>query len=269
MIPYLELIDHILSNGKVRSDRTGTGTLGISLGHSQRYDLREGFPLLQARRVHFKGILTELLWFIKGDTSIKYLHDHDVTIWDEWVKEDGTIGPGYGKQWRSWKGVTDQNEIVEIDQLTSLIKSLRDDPYGRRHLVNAWNVAQLKDMALPPCHLLFQCYVDEDHLDLLFYMRSSDVYLGLPYNIASYATLLSIIAVLTEKVPRYLTVVLGDTHLYLNHVEQATALIARQPIETKPVLLVNPNLSLETLSIGDFILKQYHPHPKLNAPVSV
>ena len=265
MKQYLNLINEIINKGEVRKDRTSTGTVSI-FGHQMKFDLEDGFPLVTTKQVHFKSVIGELLWFLRGDTNIKYLHDNGITIWDEWADKDGNLGPVYGKQWRSW-------EPGNIDQIKNVIQGIKDNPCSRRHIVSAWNVSDIPDMALPPCHSFFQFYVSNDRkLSLQLYQRSADVFLGMPFNIASYATLLIIVSRLTSLVPGTFIYTTGDTHIYLNHMEQVKTQLSRSPLKL-PVLSINKDIStvsdLDKLEIKDFVLEGYNPHPAIKGKVSV
>ena len=264
MKQYLDLLNKITREGTLKHDRTGVGTKSI-FGYQMRFDLSKGFPLLTTKKVHLKSIIYELLWFIKGDTNIKYLHDHKVTIWDEWADENGDLGPVYGHQWRSWAGADGKS----IDQLSEVINSLKNNPDSRRHIVSAWNVSEVSKMALPPCHALFQFYVADGKLSCQLYQRSADVFLGVPFNIASYALLTMMIAQecgygLGDFVHTW-----GDAHIYTNHFEQVEALLAREPRE-RPVMKLNPEVkSVFDFDYEDFTLEGYDPHPLIKAPIAV
>lgn len=264
---YLDLLKRLLNEGEIRADRTGVGTQSL-FGVQMRFNLQEGFPLLTTKKVHLKSIIYELLWFLRGDTNIKFLKDHGVSIWDEWADAEGNLGPVYGYQWRHWgaKGSEDQG----IDQITRLVEQLKKNPYSRRHLVSAWNVADVEKMALPPCHTLFQFYVHADRrLSCQLYQRSADVFLGVPFNIASYALLTQMIAhVCDMKVGDYVHTI-GDAHLYLNHVDQARLQLERVP-RPFPTLNINPEVrSLFDFKYEDFELLRYDPHPRIAAPIAV
>lgn len=261
---YLDLLRKVLEGGVPKEDRTGTGTLSI-FGHQMRFDLREGFPLLTTKKLHVRSIIYELLWFLRGDTNVRYLHEHGVTIWDEWVGEGGELGPIYGYQWRRWPG----RDGKPIDQLSRVIEQIRRDPDSRRHIVSAWNVADLDRMALPPCHVLFQFYVAQGRLSCQLYQRSADIFLGLPFNIASYALLTLMVAQVTGLEPGEFVHTLGDAHLYRNHIEQARVQLAREP-RALPRMRLNPQVrSLFDFRYEDFTLEGYDPHPHIQAPVAV
>ena len=264
MQPYLNLLQRILDEGIEKTDRTGTGTKSI-FGHQMRFNLEEGFPLLTTKKLHLKSIIYELLWFLKGDTNIKYLKEHGVRIWDEWADEDGNLGPVYGHQWRSWP---DYNGGT-IDQIQNVINLIKHHPDSRRMMVTAWNPAEIEQMALPPCHCLFQFYVAEGRLSLQLYQRSADTFLGVPFNIASYALLLQMMAQVTGlKVGEFIHTT-GDTHLYLNHLEQAKLQLARTP-RTLPQMKLNPDVkSLFDFQYEDFELQNYNPWPHIKADVAV
>ncbi len=264
MQPYLELLELILSRGTRRTDRTGTGTLSI-FGHQMRFDLSAGFPLLTTKRLHVRSIIHELLWFLSGDTNVRYLHEHGVTIWDEWADADGDLGPIYGRQWRSWPGPDGR----VYDQIRNVLELIRSDPDSRRLLVSAWNVAELDRMKLPPCHVLFQFYVAEGRLSCQLYQRSADVFLGVPFNIASYALLTMMTAQVCGLQPGEFIHTFGDVHLYLNHVEQARLQLTRQP-RPLPRMELNPAVtSIFDFRFQDFNLVGYDPHPPIKAPVAV
>lgn len=264
MQPYLNLLQRILDEGIEKTDRTGTGTKSI-FGHQMRFNLEEGFPLLTTKKLHLKSIIYELLWFLKGDTNIKYLKEHGVRIWDEWADEDGNLGPVYGHQWRSWP---DYNGGT-IDQIQNVINLIKHHPDSRRMMVTAWNPAEIEQMALPPCHCLFQFYVAEGRLSLQLYQRSADTFLGVPFNIASYALLLQMMAQVTGlKVGEFIHTT-GDTHLYLNHLEQAKLQLTRTP-RTLPQMKLNPDVkSLFDFQYEDFELQNYNPWPHIKADVAV
>lgn len=264
MKQYLDLLDRILTEGVKKDDRTGTGTLSV-FSHQMRFDLAEGFPLLTTKKLHLKSIIYELLWFLHGDTNIKYLKDHGVSIWDEWADDNGELGPVYGHQWRSWpdyKGGT-------IDQISNVIDQIKHNPNSRRLIVSAWNVAEVDKMALPPCHTMFQFYVANGRLSLQLYQRSADTFLGVPFNIASYALLLQMMAQVTGLKPGEFVHTTGDTHLYLNHLEQARLQLTRTP-RPLPTMEINPDVkSLFDFHYEDFELKNYNPWPHIKAEVSV
>lgn len=264
MRQYLNLIQHVLDHGTQKNDRTGTGTLSV-FGHQMRFDLRNGFPLVTTKKLHVRSIIHELLWFLRGDTNIRYLKENGVSIWDEWADENGELGPVYGHQWRSWPTPDGRR----IDQIAELVDQIRNNPDSRRLIVSAWNVGQIGDMALPPCHLLFQFYVADGRLSCQLYQRSADVFLGVPFNIASYALLTLMVAQVTNLKPGEFVHTLGDTHLYLNHLEQARLQLTREP-HALPQLRLNPErTSLEEFVYDDFELMNYDPHPAIKAPVAV
>ncbi len=264
MQPYLNLLQRILDEGIEKTDRTGTGTKSI-FGHQMRFNLEEGFPLLTTKKLHLKSIIYELLWFLKGDTNIKYLKEHGVRIWDEWADEDGNLGPVYGHQWRSWP---DYNGGT-IDQIQNVINLIKHHPDSRRMMVTAWNPAEIEQMALPPCHCLFQFYVADGRLSLQLYQRSADTFLGVPFNIASYALLLQMMAQVTGLQVGEFIHTTGDTHLYLNHLEQAKLQLTRTP-RTLPQMKLNPDVkSLFDFQYEDFELQNYNPWPHIKADVAV
>jgi len=261
---YLDLMQHVLDRGSRKEDRTGTGTLS-SFGHQLRFDLSAGFPLLTTKAVHLRSILHELLWFLSGDTNIAYLRENRVTIWDEWADQDGNLGPVYGHQWRSWPTPSGEH----VDQIAEVVRSIRENPDSRRHIVSAWNVAELPNMALPPCHLLFQFYVADGRLSCQLYQRSADLFLGVPFNIASYAALTAMIAQVCDLLPGDFVHVLGDTHLYLNHLDQARTQLERAP-RALPRLVLDPAVkSLLDFRYEHFRLEDYDPHPRIAAPIAV
>ena len=264
MTPYLALLRHVLEHGAVKADRTGTGTRSV-FGWQMRYDLREGFPLVTTKKLHLRAIVHELLWFLRGDTNIAYLRDHKVTIWDEWADADGELGPVYGKQWRRW-AATDGREI---DQLRWVVDEIRRNPDSRRLVVSAWNVADLPDMALMPCHALFQFYVIDGRLSCQLYQRSGDIFLGVPFNIASYALLTHLVAQATGLQVGDFVHTLGDAHLYDNHLEQAREQLARTP-RPLPTLRLDPSVTdLFAFTADDIAFDGYDPHPAIRAPVAV
>lgn len=264
MQSYLALLQQILDKGTQKTDRTGTGTLSI-FGHQMRFDLSQGFPLVTTKKCHLRSIIHELLWFLKGDTNIRYLTENGVRIWDEWANETGDLGPVYGKQWRSWPTPTGE----AIDQIAKLIDTIKTNPDSRRLIVNAWNVAELDKMALTPCHCLFQFYVANGKLSCQLYQRSADVFLGVPFNIASYALLTMMIAQVTGLQVGEFIHTFGDAHLYLNHIEQANTQLSRTPFPL-PVMLINPDIkNIDDFRFEDFVLKDYESHPAIKAPISV
>ena len=261
---YLELLDHVLKNGTRKSDRTGTGTISV-FGYQMRFNLQEGFPLLTTKKLHFKSIAHELLWFISGDTNIKYLTDNGVKIWNEWAGKDGNLGPVYGYQWRSWPAADGR----KIDQLAGVIESIKNSPDSRRHIVSAWNVGEIEKMALPPCHILFQFYVAGGRLSCQLYQRSCDIFLGVPFNIASYALLTMMVAQCTGLKPGDFVHTLGDAHIYLNHIEQVRLQLTRQPYKL-PALVLNPGVKdLFSFRYEDFTLLDYVAHPGIKGDISV
>lgn len=264
MKAYLDLLQDILDNGVQRGDRTGTGTLSV-FGRQMRFDLNEGFPVVTTKKLHLRSIIHELLWFLKGDTNIQYLKENKVRIWDEWADENGDLGPVYGKQWRSWAAPNGET----IDQIAEVIHSIKNNPNSRRHVVTAWNPADLPDMALSPCHCLFQFYVADGKLSCQLYQRSADTFLGVPFNIASYALLTMMIAQVCGLGLGEFVHTFGDAHLYLNHVEQAKLQLSRTPREL-PTMWINPDVSdIFDFKYEDFKLEDYHPHPTIKAPISV
>ncbi len=264
MQTYLDLLRHIQTNGTPKGDRTGTGTISV-FGYQMRFDLSEGFPLLTTKKLHLRSIIHELLWFLKGDTNIQYLHDNKVTIWDEWADENGDLGPIYGYQWRSWPTPGGRH----IDQITQIVESIRTNPDSRRHIVSAWNVAEIDQMALPPCHTLFQFYVANGRLSCQLYQRSADVFLGVPFNIASYALLTMMMAQVTGLAPGDFVHTLGDAHIYLNHREQVEEQLTRTP-RPLPVMKLNRDVqSIFDFRYEDFTLEGYDPYPAIKAPIAV
>ena len=261
--PYLDLLADILAHGVLRDDRTGTGTLGV-FGRQIRFDLAQGFPLLTTKRVHFKSVALELLWFLRGDTNVRWLQERGVTIWDEWADADGELGPVYGHQWRSWAAPDGRS----IDQITKLVDGLKANPSSRRHVVSAWNPAEVDDMALPPCHCLFQFFVADGRLSCQLYQRSADVFLGVPFNIASYALLTLMVAQVVGLEPGEFVHSFGDAHLYVNHVDQARTQLAREPRDF-PRLVLTPRPVLFDYAYEDIAVTGYDPHPVIKAPVAV
>ncbi len=264
MRQYLDLMRHVLEQGVRKADRTGTGTLSV-FGYQARYDLAAGFPLLTTKKLHLKSIVHELLWFLRGETNVRGLNERGVRIWDEWADAAGELGPIYGYQWRSWPGPDGR----EIDQLAGVVERIRRDPDSRRHLVSAWNVGQLEAMALPPCHCLFQFWVGEGKLSCHLYQRSGDVFLGVPFNIASYALLTLMVAQVCDLAPGELVHSFGDLHLYLNHLEQAELQLAREPRPLPRMRLAPEVRSLFEFDYEHFILEGYDPHPHIRAPIAV
>lgn len=264
MKQYHDLMRHILEKGVDKSDRTGTGTRSV-FGYQMRYDLCEGFPLITTKKLHLRSIIHELLWFIKGESNIKYLKENGVSIWDEWVDANGELGPVYGVQWRSWK----KPDGGSVDQLTNLIRTIKTNPDSRRMIISAWNVADIEKMALPPCHALFQFYVAEGRLSCQLYQRSADVFLGVPFNIASYALFTLMIAQVCDLKPGDFVHTLGDAHLYSNHFEQAELQLSRD-IRPLPIMKINPEVrDIVSFVYEDFTLENYNPHPHIKAAVAV
>ena len=264
MRQYLDLLNRILDEGVEKGDRTGTGTTSV-FGHQLRFDLARGFPLLTTKKLHLRSIIHELLWFLKGDTNTAYLKENGVGIWDEWADEDGNLGPVYGHQWRSWGAAGGGT----IDQVSQVVEQIRENPDSRRLIVSAWNVGELESMALPPCHLLYQFYVADGRLSCQLYQRSADVFLGVPFNIASYALLLLMVAQVSELEPGDFVHTFGDVHLYSNHIEQARLQLSREPREL-PILKLNREVDdIFSFRFEDFVLEDYDPHPHIKAPVAV
>lgn len=264
MRQYLQLLQHILDNGTDKADRTGTGTHSV-FGYQMRFDLADGFPLLTTKKLHLKSIIHELLWFLNGDTNVAYLQNNGVRIWNEWADADGDLGHIYGYQWRSWPDYNGGH----VDQISQVIDQLRNDPDSRRIIVSAWNVADIPNMNLPPCHALFQFYVADGRLSLQLYQRSADCFLGVPFNIASYALLLMMVAQVTGLKPGEFVHTLGDAHLYNNHLEQARLQLTREPRKL-PVMTINPEVKdIFSFKYEDFTLSDYNPHPHISAQVSV
>ena len=261
---YLDLMQRILDEGVERGDRTGTGTLSL-FGTQMRFDLSQGFPLLTTKKVHLRSIIYELLWFLKGDTNIKYLHDHKVTIWDEWADENGDLGPVYGKQWRRWECADGR----VIDQVANVVEQIKHNPNSRRLIVSAWNVADVDQMALPPCHMMFQFYVAQGKLSCMLYQRSCDFFLGVPFNIASYALLTMMMAQQCDLEPGEFVWTGGDTHLYLNHLEQAKEQLTRTPRALPTMVIKRRPESLFDYQFEDFELRDYDPYPVIKAPIAV
>lgn len=264
MAPYLGLLRRVLTEGVEKRDRTGTGTLSL-FGCQMRFDLGIGFPVVTTKRLHIKSVIHELLWFLRGDTNVRSLHEHGVTIWDEWADVNGDLGPVYGAQWRAWQSADGRT----IDQMSRVVDDLKTEPDSRRLVVSAWNVGEIERMALPPCHCLFQFYVAEGRLSCQVYQRSADVFLGVPFNIASYALLTMMLAQVTGHVPGDLIHTLGDVHLYLNHLDQARTQLGRSPYAL-PRMRLNPEVqSLFDFTAGDFTLEDYRHHPPIAAPIAV
>lgn len=264
MKQYLDLLDHVLNKGVSKEDRTGTGTLSV-FGYQMRFPLNEGFPVLTTKKLHLRSIIHELLWFLKGETNIHYLHENKVTIWDEWARENGELGPVYGFQWRHWP----KGDGSSVDQISRVVESIKNNPDSRRHIVSAWNVAQLDEMALPPCHLLFQFYVANGELSCQLYQRSCDIFLGVPFNITSYSLLTLMMAQVTGLKPGEFIHTLGDAHIYLNHLEQVKLQLTRTPFPL-PVMKINPAVSdIFDFRFDDFELTGYQAHPHIKGAIAV
>lgn len=264
MKQYLDLMQHVLAHGVRKEDRTGTGTQSV-FGHQMRFDLGKGFPLVTTKKLHLRSIIHELLWFLKGDTNLKYLKDNGVSIWDEWADENGDLGPVYGYQWRSWPTADGRH----IDQISQVVEQIKNNPDSRRIIVSAWNVGEIENMALPPCHAFFQFYVADGKLSCQLYQRSADIFLGVPFNIASYALLTLMVAQVTGLQPGDFVHTLGDAHLYSNHLEQANIQLQREP-RNLPAMRLNPDITdLFAFSFDDFELVDYDPHPHIKAPVAI
>ncbi|MAM96605.1 MAG: thymidylate synthase [Gammaproteobacteria bacterium] len=262
MQEYLDLLEKVKDSGKPKGDRTGTGTISV-FGHQMRFNLEDSFPLLTTKKIHFKSVAYELLWFLKGDTNINYLKENGVSIWDEWADENGDLGPVYGKQWRKWEG---KNNIH--DQVTEVIKQIKDNPDSRRHIVSAWNVADIPSMALAPCHILFQFYVQDGKLSCQLYQRSADIFLGVPFNIASYSLLTHMIANICDLKVGEFVHTLGDAHLYTNHLEQAEEQLSRKPLDP-PQIIVKGKESIDDYEFEDFEIVNYQFHPHIPAKVAI
>ncbi len=264
MRSYLDLLQKVLEEGVDKADRTGTGTRSL-FGAQLRFDLTQGFPLVTTKRIHMKSVIHELLWFVAGDTNVRYLQDNGVSIWDEWADEDGELGPVYGSQWRSWPTPGGEH----VDQLTDVIEQIRTDPDSRRHIVSAWNVAEVPNMKLPPCHMMFQFNVTNGRLSCSMYQRSCDLFLGLPFNIASYALLTMMIAQQTQLEPGDLVISIGDAHIYSNHVEQVKTQLTREP-RPLPTVRLDPTVkSVFDFEYEHFVIEGYDPHPRIAAPIAV
>ena len=264
MKQYIDLLSHVIEHGTEKKDRTGTGTIS-TFGYQLRFDLSEGFPVMTTKKLHLKSIIHELLWFLSGSTNIKYLQENGVKIWNEWADADGNLGPVYGYQWRSWPSPDGRH----IDQISAVVRSLKENPDSRRHIVNAWNVGEIEKMALPPCHILFQFYVAGGRLSCQLYQRSADIFLGVPFNIASYSLLTMMMAQVTGYKPGEFIHTLGDAHIYLNHMEQVRLQLTRE-LRPLPVMTVNPEVSdILSFKYGDFTLSGYDPHPAIKGDISV
>ena len=264
MRQYLDLLSHVLTNGTPKNDRTGTGTIS-TFGYQMRFDLSDGFPLLTTKKLHLRSIIYELLWFLRGDTNVQYLHDNKVTIWDEWADDNGDLGPIYGKQWRSWGCANGK----QIDQISQLIDQIKHNPDSRRLLVSAWNVGEVDQMALPPCHILFQFYVADNKLSCQLYQRSADIFLGVPFNIASYSLFTMMVAQACGLKPGHFIHTLGDAHIYNNHIQQCQLQLTRDP-RPLPTMTLNPNKdNIFDFEYDDFTLTNYNPHPHIKGDVSV
>ncbi|QEN03772.1 thymidylate synthase [Thiospirochaeta perfilievii] len=264
MKQYLDLLKHVIDSGTQKGDRTGTGTIS-TFGYQMRFNLEEGFPLVTTKKVHVKSIIHELLWFLKGDTNIKYLKDNGVRIWNEWADDNGELGPVYGSQWRSWPTANGKH----IDQITQVINSIKTNPDSRRHIVSAWNVGELDNMALPPCHAFFQFYVNDGKLSLQLYQRSADIFLGVPFNIASYGILLAMVAQVTGLKPSEFIHTIGDAHIYNNHIQQVNLQLSRDP-KTLPTLKINPEVTdIFDFKYEDFTFENYTCHPGIKGEISV
>jgi thymidylate synthase len=264
MLEYHRLLHKVLDHGSFREDRTGVGAYAI-FGEQSRYNLVAGFPCVTTKKLHLRSIIHELLWFLKGDTNIAYLNENKVTIWNEWADERGNLGPVYGAQWRRWKGADGR----EHDQISDVIERIKTNPYSRRHIVSAWNVAHIEDMALPPCHLMFQFFVDRGKLSCQLYQRSADLFLGVPFNIASYALLTMMVAQVCDLQPGEFVHTFGDLHLYANHLEQARLQLTREP-RPLPVMKINPDVrDIDAFKFEDFTLENYDPHPSIKAEIAV
>lgn len=274
MKPYLEQLKSVLENGEARTDRTGTGTLSV-FGMQQRYDISKTFPLVTTKRIHWRSVVHELLWMLSGDTNIKYLQDNNVRIWDEWADTNGDLGPVYGKQWRRWSGAVWDNErgigVDLYDQIADVIKSIRENPRSRRHVVSAWNPGEIHAMKLPPCHMMFQFYVSNDGgLSCHMYQRSADMFLGVPFNIASYSLLTYMIAQLTGLKPKEFVHTIGDAHIYMNHLEQVKEQLGRVPFKSLPTVRLNLEVeNIDEFKFEDIVLNDYQSHGAIKAPVAV
>jgi thymidylate synthase len=264
MKQYIDLLSHVMEHGAEKKDRTGTGTISI-FGYQMRFDLSEGFPVITTKKLHLKSIIHELLWFLSGSTNVRYLQENGVKIWNEWADANGNLGPVYGYQWRSWPAAGGQH----IDQISAVVRSLKENPDSRRHIVNAWNVGEIDKMALPPCHVLFQFYVADGRLSCQLYQRSADIFLGVPFNIASYALLTLMMAQVTGYQPGEFVHTFGDAHIYLNHIEQVRLQLTREP-RPLPVMNINPEvMDILSFKYDDFNLTGYDPHPAIKGEISV
>ena len=264
MKQYLDLLEHVLKNGTRKSDRTGTGTISV-FGYQMRFDLNDGFPVMTTKKLHLRSIIHELLWFLKGETNVRYLNENKVTIWNEWASENGELGPIYGYQWRSWPAADGRH----IDQISQVVDSIKTNPDSRRHIINAWNVGEISKMALPPCHILFQFYVADGRLSCQLYQRSADIFLGVPFNIASYALLTLMMAQVCGLKPGDFVHTFGDAHIYLNHVDQVNLQLSRKPF-LLPEMKLNPDIkSIFDFEFEDFELVNYQSHPTIKGEISV
>jgi thymidylate synthase len=264
MKQYLDLLDHVLKHGVEKKDRTGTGTIS-TFGYQMRFDLAAGFPLMTTKKLHLRSIIHELLWFLSGNTNVRYLQDNGVKIWNEWADRDGNLGPVYGYQWRSWPAADGRS----IDQVSAVVNSLKNNPDSRRHIISAWNVGEIEKMALPPCHILFQFYVAGGRLSCQLYQRSADIFLGVPFNIASYSLLVMMMAQVTGYRPGEFIHTLGDAHIYLNHVDQVKLQLIREPRQL-PLMTINPDVKdILDFTYPDFVLTGYDPHPAIKGEISV
>lgn len=264
MKAYLDLLSHVMDHGAAKTDRTGTGTISV-FGYQMRFDLSEGFPLLTTKKLHYKSIIYELLWFLRGDTNIKYLNNHGVSIWNEWANSEGELGPVYGHQWRKWTTANGQS----IDQISQLVDSLRNNPDSRRHIVSAWNVGEINNMALPPCHALFQFYVADGKLSCQLYQRSADIFLGVPFNIASYALLTHMVAHVCGYKPGDFVHTLGDAHIYRNHIEQVRLQLTRNPKPLPQLLIKNERNDIFSFEYDDFDIINYDAHPHIKGAIAI
>jgi thymidylate synthase len=264
MKQYIDLLDHVMKTGTAKTDRTGTGTISV-FGYQMRFDLQKGFPMVTTKKLHIKSIIHELLWFIAGDTNIRYLNDNGVKIWDEWADKDGNLGPVYGHQWRSWPS----SDGKTIDQLSQVISSIESNPDSRRHIVSAWNVGEIEKMALPPCHVLFQFYISDNKLSCQLYQRSADIFIGVPFNIASYSLLTLMIAHVTGLQPGEFIHTFGDAHIYLNHIEQVKLQLTREPYPLPEMRINNDVKDINKFRFQDFELTGYQAHPHIKGEVAV